>query len=70
MANTKVYGSLDKVKREITDFLSLYADYSIENHKSWPALDKQIEEDLEEMNRAERISYIEKQKKPWWKKLW
>ena len=69
LANTKVYGSLDNVRNETTDFLELYADYSIENYTGWPELNKRVDSDLEEMNRAEREKHLEEQKKPWWKKL-
>ena len=70
LASTKVYGSLDNVRKETTDFLAIYADYGIENQASWPELNKRIDSDLEEINRAERENYLEEQKKPWWKKLW
>jgi hypothetical protein len=64
LANSKIYGSLDNVRQETADFLALYSEYTIENHSRWPELDKRIDSDLEEIDRASRENYLEEQKKP------
>jgi len=70
MANTKVYGSLDSIRQQTADFLSLYKDYTLANHPDWPELDKQANTGLEQMHRAAIERHEKEQRKPWWKKLW